>query len=410
MLQQLITFSLRRPGLVLLLAALVLGAAIYQVPRMPLDVFPELNAPTVVVLTESPGLAADEVEQNVTFPIESAVNGLPGLRAVRSSSSIGLSLVWIEFAWGADIHQSRMLVSERLAAARQALPPGSHSEMTPITSITGEIMLLSLSSPDGSRTPMEVRAYAEFDLRNHLLAVPGVAQIAVIGGELPEYQVLVRQERLRLFDLTIDEVVTAARGAHSTAGAGYLPDTGGLELPVRQTARVRSTADIAGTVVRFRDGRAITIGDVAEVVLGPAPARGTAADGGRPAVVLGVQKAPGTNTRGLTQAVDSKVDQNAAALPTGPPRVDVAEAQGALTHAPTARPQALLASKHPRRRSLASAGRRESSSGPAGHTVTSTGPRAAGAVAGLATTTRGRACISTSSNWAREPGTSSLIR
>ncbi len=317
MLQQLITFSLRRPGLVLLLAALVLGAAIYQVPRMPLDVFPELNAPTVVVLTESPGLAADEVEQNVTFPIESAVNGLPGLRAVRSSSSIGLSLVWIEFAWGADIHQSRMLVSERLAAARQALPPGSHSEMTPITSITGEIMLLSLSSPDGSRTPMEVRAYAEFDLRNHLLAVPGVAQIAVIGGELPEYQVLVRQERLRLFDLTIDEVVTAARGAHSTAGAGYLPDTGGLELPVRQTARVRSTADIAGTVVRFRDGRAITIGDVAEVVLGPAPARGTAADGGRPAVVLGVQKAPGTNTLVLTEAVDSKLDQIAAGLPTG---------------------------------------------------------------------------------------------
>ncbi|MBL8727029.1 MAG: efflux RND transporter permease subunit [Planctomycetes bacterium] len=317
MLQQLIAFSLRRPGFVLLLAALVLGAAFYQVPRMPLDVFPELNAPTVVVLTESPGLAADEVEQNVTFQIESAVNGLPGLRAVRSSSSIGLSLVWIEFAWGEDIHQSRMRVGERLAAAREALPPGSHSEMTPITSITGEIMLLSVSSPDGSRTPMDVRAYAEFDLRNHLLAVPGVAQVAVIGGELPEYQVLVRQERLRLFDLTIDEVVTAARGAHSTAGAGHLPDVGGLELPVRQTARVRSTADIAGTVVRFRDGRAITIGDVAEVVLGPAPARGTAADGGRPAVVLGVQKAPGTNTLVLTEAVDRKLDQVEAALPAG---------------------------------------------------------------------------------------------
>ncbi len=317
MLQQLIAFSLRRPGLVLLLAALVLAGAFYQVPRTPIDVFPELNAPTVVVLTESPGLAADEVERNVTFPIESAVNGLPGLRAVRSSSSIGLSLVWVEFDWGQDIHRARMLVGERLAAAREALPPGAHSEMTPITSITGEIMLLSVSAPDGRKNPMEVRAYAEFDLRNHLLAVPGVAQVAVIGGELPEYQVLVRQEQLRLFDLTIDDVVAAARGAHSTAGAGYLTDVGGLELPVRQTARVRSVADVAGTVVRHRAGGAITIGDVAEVVLGPAPARGTAADGGRPAVVLGVQKAPGTNTLLLTAAVDQKLDQVEAALPDG---------------------------------------------------------------------------------------------
>ncbi|MBX3464537.1 MAG: efflux RND transporter permease subunit [Planctomycetes bacterium] len=317
MLQQLIAFSLRRPGFVLLLAALVLAGAVYQVPRTPIDVFPELNAPTVVVLTESPGLAADEVERNVTFPIESAVNGLPGLRAVRSSSAIGLSLVWVEFDWGQDIHRARMLVGERLAAARAALPPQAHSEMTPITSITGEIMLLSVAATDDRRTPMEVRAYAEFDLRNHLLAVPGVAQVAVIGGELPEYQVLVRQERLRSFDLSIEDVVAAARGAHSTAGAGYLPDVGGLELPVRQTARVQSVADVAGTVVRHRQGRAITIGDVAEVQLGPAPQRGTAADGGRPAVVLGVQKAPGTNTLQLTDAVDRKLDQVEAALPPG---------------------------------------------------------------------------------------------
>ncbi|MBL9075919.1 MAG: efflux RND transporter permease subunit [Planctomycetes bacterium] len=317
MLQQLIALSLRRPGFVLLLAVLVVAAAVWQVPRTPIDVFPELNAPTVVVLTESPGLAADEVEQNVTFPIESAVNGLPGLRAVRSSSAIGLSLVWVEFDWGADIHRARTLVAERLAQAREVLPPGVHSEMTPITSITGEILLLSVSSPDGSRTPMDVRAYAEFDLRNHLLSVPGVAQVAVIGGELPEYQVLVRQDQLRLHDLTIDDVVAAAQGAHSTAGAGYLPDVAGLELPVRQTARVRSTADIAGTVVRWSNGRAITIGDVAEVRLGAAPARGTATDGGRPAVVLGVQKAPGTNTLRLTAAVDAKLDQVEAALPKG---------------------------------------------------------------------------------------------
>ncbi len=317
MFQQLIAFSLRRPGLVLTLAAALLLLTGYAVPRMPVDVFPELNAPTVVVLTECGGLAADEVERNVTFPIESSVRSVAGVRRVRSSSSIGLSLVWVEFDWGEDIYRARMQVGERLAAAREALPPGVHSEMTPITSITGEIMLLSVSSPDGSRSPMDVRSYAQFELRNRLLGVPGVAQVAVLGGELTEYQVLVRQERLLAHDLSLTEVVDAARAAHTTAAAGYLPDVAGLELPVRQTGRVRSVEDIRGTAVRFRDGRSITIGDVADVQLGPAPARGTAADGGRPAVVLGVQKAPGTNTLALTAAVDDLLSAVEPAMPPG---------------------------------------------------------------------------------------------
>ncbi|MCA8966148.1 MAG: efflux RND transporter permease subunit [Planctomycetes bacterium] len=317
MFSNLIAFSLRRPGFVLALAAALLALAVYGVPRMPVDVFPELNAPTVVVLTECGGLAADEVERNVTFPIESAVRSVAGVRRVRSSSSIGLSLLWVEFDWGEDIYRARMQVGERLAAARESLPPDVHSEMTPITSITGEIMLLSLSSPGGELSPMEVRSYAQYELRNQLLGVPGVAQIAVIGGELAEYQVLVRQDRLRAHDLALTDVVAAARGAHTTAAAGYLPDVGGLELPVRQTGRVRSVEDIRGTVVRFRDGRAITIGDVADVQVGPAPRRGTAADGGNPAVVLGVQKAPGTNTLLLTAAVDELLDRVEPTLPAG---------------------------------------------------------------------------------------------
>src|SRR5690606_29896657 len=247
---------------VLLLAAMLLIYAAIRLPQMPVDVFPELNAPTVVILTEAGGLAADEVEQYVTFPIESAVNGLPGVRRVRSSSGIGLSLVWVEFGWGSDIYRARQLVAERLSAVRGQLPEGVHAEMTPITSITGEIMLLALSSPDGRVDPLELRAFAEFDLRNRILAVPGVAQVTVIGGELPQYQVNVRQDRLALYDLSIGDVVDAARGAHSTASAGYLPNVGSLELPVRQMARVTSADDIARTLVRSVDGTPVTIEQV----------------------------------------------------------------------------------------------------------------------------------------------------
>lgn len=317
MLGNLIAFSLRRPGFVLTLAAAILALAVYALPRMAVDVFPELNAPTVVVLTESPGLAADEVERNVTVPIESAVRSVPGVRRVRSSSTIGLSLLWVEFEWGEDIYRARTQVGERLAAARESLPAGTHSEMTPITSVTGEILLMSVSSPSGAVAPMDARSYAEFDLRNQLLGVPGVAQVVVIGGELAEYQVLVSQERLRGHGLSMQEVVEATRAAHTTAAAGYLPDVQGLELPIRQTGRVGSIDDVRAAKVRQRDGRTLTIDDVADVRLGAAPRRGTAADRGNPAVVLVVQKAPGTNTLLLTDAIDELLDRVEPALPSG---------------------------------------------------------------------------------------------
>jgi len=317
MLKQLIAFSLKQSSLILLAAALLLIWAGWQLPKMPVDVFPELNAPTVVVLTEAGGLAADEVEQYVTFPIETSVNGLPGVRRVRSASAISLSLVWVEFDWGSDIYRARQLVTERLAAVRESLPANAHAEITPITSITGEIMLLALSSPDGSVSDLDLRAYAEFDLRNRLLAVPGVSQVSAIGGELPEYQINVRQERLALHALTVQDVVEAARSAHSTASAGYLPNVDSQELPIRQTARVQGVADIATTIVTYRDGTPILIGDVADVVLGPAPKRGTAANQGDPAVVLTIQKSPGTNTLLLTQQIDGMLDQVEKSVPKG---------------------------------------------------------------------------------------------
>ncbi|MCI0631524.1 MAG: efflux RND transporter permease subunit [Phycisphaerales bacterium] len=314
MLKKLVQFSLNQSALVLLIAGVLLVFAGWQLPRIPVDVFPELNAPTVVVMGESPGLAADEVEQYVTFPIETAMNGLPGVRRVRTASAIGLSITYVEFDWGTDIYRARQLVSERMDAAREGLPV-EHLEMTPITSITGEIMLLALSSPDGSVSDLDLRAYAEFDLRNKLLAVPGVAQVIAIGGELPEFQINVRQEELRLYGLTVQDVVDAARESHSTLSAGYLSDAEGMELPLRQTGQVQAVSDIAGAVIKYHKGAPVTIGQIADVSLSPSPKRGTGADGGRPAVVLTLQKAPGTNTLTITAAVDEALDK--IAMPAG---------------------------------------------------------------------------------------------
>ncbi len=317
MLKKLLQFSVENTGLVLMVAVLTLGLAAYEVPRMAVDVFPELNAPTVTIMTESPGYAADEVEQYITFPVESSVNGLPGVRRVRSASAIGLSIVWVEFDWGVDIYRARYLVSERLSLAEERLPQDVHTEITPVTSVTGEIMLISIRSPDGSVSPMELRAFGEFDLRNRLLSVPGVSQVVAIGGELPEYQVNVDQDRLRLYGFTIKDVVEAASQAHSTAGAGYLLNVDGLEIPLRQTARVTSVEDIRSTVIRYDVGVPITIGQVADVELAPALKRGTASEAGTPAVVLSIQKAPGTNTLALTDAVDNALDAVEAGMRPG---------------------------------------------------------------------------------------------
>lgn len=317
MLQKLIRFSVDNAAMVIVAAVLVMGFTLYQLPQMPVDVFPELNAPTVVILSESPGLAADEVEQYVSFPIETSVNGLPGVRRVRSASAIGLSIVWVEFDWGVDIYRARYLVSERLTLATDRLPPDVHAQIAPVTSITGEIMLVSLRSPDASADPITIRAFAEFDLRNRLLSVPGVSQVVAIGGDLPEYQVNVDQQRLRLYGLTIKDVVDAAAKSHSTAGAGYLLNVDGLEIPLRQTGRVRGVDDIRSTVLLYEKGVPISIGNVADVVMAPALKRGTAAERGNPAVVLSIQKAPGTNTLALTDAVDAMLDDAENTLPSG---------------------------------------------------------------------------------------------
>jgi CzcA family heavy metal efflux pump len=317
MLSAMIKFSLRYPYLVLTAAVLLVGFAGYRLPKMSVDVFPELNAPTVVVMAEAGGLAADEVEQYVTFPLETAVNGMSGVRRVRSASAIGLSIVWIDLEWGEDLYDARQLVSERLTTVRGNLPEDVEPFITPITSIAGEVMLVSLSSPNDLASPIELRSFAEFELRTKILSVPGVAQVVAIGGELPEYQVNVEQGRLLTFGLTISDVVDAASGAHSTASAGYLPNVNSLEMPIRQQSRVRSLEDIASTVIRYEGDSPVTIGQVADVKIGPALRRGTASEGAKDAVILSIQKSPGTNTLALTDKLDLLFDQLEPTLPRG---------------------------------------------------------------------------------------------
>lgn len=318
MLNALIGWSLRRRGLVLGLALLLVAVSAYRVPQMPIEVFPELNAPTVTVMTEAPGYAPEEVERAVTFQIETALNGIAGLRRLRSSSALGLSIVWAEFDFGADIYRNRQLIAERLTRLQGVLPENVHPpEMTPVASIAGEVMLLGLTSPEGRVSPLELRRLAEFDLRPRLLAVTGVAQVTALGGELPQFQIEVLPENLQRYDLTLAEVERATSGAHAPVGAGYLADVNGRELPLRPETRVRDVTDIASTVVGEWKGSPVRLSQVARIAIAGAPRRGTGSAGGEPAVILTVQRNPNANTLELTKHIDAMLDAFEPTLPEG---------------------------------------------------------------------------------------------
>lgn len=315
----LVSASVRHAHAVVALALGVVAVALGVASRLPVDVFPDLEGTRVTVMTEAPGLATEEVERLVTMPVERALLGARGVERVRSTSVSGVSITYVDFEEGAAIEAARQRVSERLTTVSRDLPPGLVPAMGPEASLTGEIVQVTLVDEGGDPESTELRAWAEYDLRPRLLSVPGVAQVSVMGGRLPELAVVADQGSMRAFDVTLGELAGAVREAHRAGSTGYLPDDAGREVEVAQRSRVEGAADLAAAVLRSEGSRPVRVSDVADIRVQGAPRRGSAAvaRAGRPAssaVVLSVTKAPGTNTLELTAAVDGVL---AAAAPPG---------------------------------------------------------------------------------------------
>ena len=312
---QIIRWSIRNRLIVVLASLAVLAYGGVTAMRMPVDVFPDLTAPTVTVITEAHGLAPQEVETLVTFPIETAVNGATGVRRVRSASSTGISIVWVEFDWGADKYIARQIVNEKLQIAAGTLPRDIGAPtLAPISSIMGEILFIAVKS-DRHR-PMEVREVADWTIRRRLLALSGVAQVIPIGGEVRQYQVKVDPERLRAFDVTLEQVADALRDGNANSTGGFFT-RGGQESLIRGVGRITSAGDVEQAVVVARDGIPVVVGQVGEVTIGAAIKRGEGSSNAQPAVVLGIQKQPGANTLELTARVDRELAAIQATLPEG---------------------------------------------------------------------------------------------
>jgi CzcA family heavy metal efflux pump len=313
MVDALIRWSLNSRPAVLVIALLVSVWGVYAAVKTPVDVFPDLTAPTVTVLTEARGMAPTEVESQVTFPIETALNGAPGVRRVRSSTTVGFSVVWCEFEWGSDVLTARQIVNERLEFVAESLPREvGRPVLAPVSSIMGEVLFIALTSE--TRDGLELRSLADNLVRRRLLAVPGVAQVTPIGGEVKEYQVHLDPERLRAFGLTLKDVSSALEASNQNISAGFSVD-GGSELLVHGLGRIRSLEDIRDTAVASVEDVPVLISDLGRVAIGAMPKRGEGAANGRPAVVLGIQKQPATNTLALTATLDQALDEIERSLP-----------------------------------------------------------------------------------------------
>ena len=315
MIGHIIAWSLRNKLFVVLAGVLLLAWGGWQAARTPVDVFPDLTAPAVTVVTEAHGMAPTDVENLVTFPIETALNGAPGVRRVRSATKIGLSVVTVEFEWGTDLYRARQVVAERLQLARATLPPDIPAPaMTPAASIMGEILFIALVSD--KHNGLTLKNVAEQVLKRRILAVPGVAEVLPIGGDTQQFQVTVKPERLAAYKLTLDEVVQALRESNQNASAGFYVEAG-QEYLIQGQGRIVVLDDIAETVITVRDGQPVLIRHVAEVGIGAAPKRGVGSHNGKPAVVLGIQKQPGANTLELTDRLDRSLADIQAGLPAG---------------------------------------------------------------------------------------------
>lgn len=313
MLNQIIVLSLKNRPLVLALTLVLALYGGYQAAQLPIDVFPDLNRPTVTIMTEAHGLAPEEVESLVTLPIESAMNGATNVIGVRSASGIGISIVWVEFEWGTDIYIDRQIVNEKLQLARDRLPDDLNPAMTPISSIMGEIMLIGLRAT-GKTTPIELRTIADWTIRQRLLALSGVSQVTVMGGELKQYQVLTSPERLAQYGVTLDELTKAVEKSNVVTGGGFLLDKN-YESLIRIVGRATSLEDIENTVVRKGEPLSVTVRQVADVRYGGPVRRGTGSVNAEPAVILSVQKQPGAGTLALTRRIEDTLQEIQSTLP-----------------------------------------------------------------------------------------------
>ena len=324
MINSLIQWSLRNRLAVLLVSAILLAFGSYATLRMPVDVFPDLTAPTVTVIVEGHGMAPQEMETLVTFPVETAVNGAADVRRVRSATAVGIAVVWVEFEWGTDIYRARQTVNERLAAVSGNLPEQVEPPvLAPVSSIMGEILFVSLTSDE--HDALELRSVAKSQMRRRLLSVAGVSQVTPIGGDEKQYQVVLSTQRMKALQISMEDVAGALRRGNENVSAGFLIG-GGEESVLRGIGRIRNTDDIADTVVAARRGRPITVGHVGVVQIGAAIKRGTGSASMRgpnwepitqDAVIVAIQKQPAANTLELTKELDGVLDEIQRALPAG---------------------------------------------------------------------------------------------
>ncbi len=313
--KRLIQWSIDHHWMVLALSVLLFAAGAWTARQMPIDVFPDLTAPTVTILTEGHGMAPDEMESLVTFPVESAINGATGVRRVRSATAVGIAVVWVEFDWGTDIFTARQLVAEKLSLVSGTLPPQVERPiLAPISSIMGEILFFAISSDTDD--PLTLRTIADTTVRRRLLAVPGVSQITPIGGAERQFQVVAHPDALRANKVSLTELLTAVRGASRNTSAGIYTE-GAQEYVLEAIGRVRTPQEIGEGVVALRGARAVLVRDLADVREGAALKRGEGSRSGKPAVIVGVQKQPTANTIELTARLDRVLDALQQELPRG---------------------------------------------------------------------------------------------
>src|SRR5436309_6590867 len=301
--------------MVMAFSVLLLLGGIWTARDMPVDVFPDLTAPTVTILTEGHGMAPEELESLVTFPLESAITGASNVRRVRSATALGVAVVWVEFDWGTDIFLARQVVAEKLALVGGTLPPQvERPVLAPVSSIMGEILFFAISSDTAD--PLTLRTLADTTVRRRLLSVAGVSQVTPIGGAERQYQVVARPEQLRANSIPLTELIDAVRGASQNTSAGVYTE-GPQEYGLQAVGRVRSPDELGESVVALRGGRSVLVRDLADVREGAAFKRGEGSRSGKPAVIVGVQKQPGANTIELTARLDRELDRLQQELPKG---------------------------------------------------------------------------------------------